>query len=89
LPAHPDVIPLLEARPLAALSAEPAEYDTLALRLIDRQTGELGPAIDIAQDFRSGRGVCGPSLLATPSRLIVQANGTLAAYGRAPRGAEQ
>jgi outer membrane protein assembly factor BamB len=89
LSAHPDVIPLLEARPVGALSAEPAEYDTLALRLIDRQTGELGPAIDIAQDFRSGRGVCGPSLLATPSRLIVQANGTLAAYGRAPRGAEQ
>ncbi|MGD8451662.1 MAG: PQQ-binding-like beta-propeller repeat protein [Phycisphaerae bacterium] len=78
--AHPDVIPLLEAGGVYEYWSG-VNYRSLALRLLDKRSGTMGPAVAVSEHFTDGDGTCGAYLLAIPGRIIVQANGTLAAYG--------
>ena len=83
--AHRELIPVLVARSEYGLS-DVSDYDTLAICLVDKQSGVAGEPRSIMDDFRSGRGVCEATMLATPSRIIVQAAGNLAAYGTSSKG---
>lgn len=80
LRASPEWIPLLVARSDYEY-VDGGGYRLLALHMLDKHTGELGAPVSIFNDFCDSDGVCGAYLLATPDRIIVQANGILAAYG--------
>ena len=78
--AHPEVIPVLVAADPYEFS-EGTDYRTLRLVAVDKETGQISEPISIEADFEHGAGTCAAYVLATPSRIIVQANGTLVAYG--------
>jgi outer membrane protein assembly factor BamB len=80
--ANADLIPVLVARSEYEYAAT-RNYNALALELVDKQSGQASEPVSILDDFRGTQGQCAACLLATPSRIIVQANGTIAAYGPA------
>jgi hypothetical protein len=75
------LIPVLQASSEYELASGTA-YQRLALRLVDKRTGDAGEPVSIRGDFGEREGTCRAYLLATPTRIIAQANGNLVAYGR-------
>lgn len=82
---HPDLLPVLIARSSGEYSRA-VDVRTLAIQLIDKATGAPSEALTIGLDFYGQSGRSGPYLLVTPARIIVQANGALAAYGAPATG---
>lgn len=80
LQASADLIPVLVARSDYEYT-ETRNYNALALCVVDKESGAVTEPVSIMDDFRGTQGRCAAYLLATPSRIIVQANGTIAAYG--------
>ncbi|GAG09640.1 unnamed protein product, partial [marine sediment metagenome] len=78
--AHADYIPVLSADSLAESRAA-VDRRTLAIQLIDKRSGDIVERVPIGDSFRRGDARCGVYMLATPTRMIVQAAGSLAAFG--------
>jgi hypothetical protein len=74
------LIPVLITRAEATPSAG-ARYRTLEIVLVDKQNGELSEPFSISAHFGDRAGACAAYVVATPSRIIVQANGMVAAFG--------
>jgi outer membrane protein assembly factor BamB len=79
LAAHPEYIPLLRLGPMS--EGELPDLTSMALELVERSSGRRLEPTPIGRDFKNREHLCGPYLLATPARMIVQGNGCLAAYG--------
>ena len=78
--AHDEFIPIL----LAEAPAEgrgAASAGKLAIQLVEKRTGELVEAVPIGEHFKKRDTNCGVYMLATPTRMIVQASGNLVAFG--------
>ncbi len=78
--AHDEFIPIL-------LATAPAEGrgagsgGKLAIQLVEKRTGELVDAVRIGEHFKKRDTNCDVYMLATPTRMIVQASGNLVAFG--------
>lgn len=82
LAAHPDMIPILLAGVGGVASRE---ADLPAIQLVNKRDGELGEPLSIKADYRPVvEATCEMYMLATPTRMIVQAGGNLIAYGNSP-----
>ncbi|MBU0640920.1 MAG: PQQ-like beta-propeller repeat protein [Planctomycetes bacterium] len=84
LAAHATYIPALL---LGATEVRGGELDlqSLAIELVEKDSGRSAGRIAIGRHF-AGRGDGGVYMLATPTRMIVQAAGTVVAFGNSPLG---
>lgn len=82
---HPKYIVLLsDAAPGGGDPANPNRR-FLALQLIDKASGTVLEPIDITGTFEPQmNGLCDTNALVTPTRIVVQANGNLIAFGNPP-----
>ncbi len=81
--ASPELIPVLVLGGEADQRSQPS-LATLALRMVRKADGAVTRPEPIASYFSGGEaGECDAFLLATTTRIIVQANGMLAAFGSA------
>jgi hypothetical protein len=77
---HPAWIPVLVTRTTGGMNFR--ESTSLGLVLIDKRSGAATEPKSIGKDFdRRGSGGSLTGMLVTPSRIIVQHNGVLTAYG--------
>ena len=86
---HPEFIGVLIHRGgrVTTFGAEGAE--TPAIQLISRRGGDTPKPFSIADAYKvSQMALCDPLLLVTPSRLIVQIDGNVLAFGNPPAQAE-
>ncbi|MFQ5805162.1 MAG: PQQ-binding-like beta-propeller repeat protein [Phycisphaerae bacterium] len=84
LAAHPEYIPVLLAGSAERRDGS-GESDLPAIQLINKRDGELGERVSIKEDYRPVvEASCDMYMLATPTRMIVQAGGNLIAYGNSP-----
>jgi len=85
LAAHPDFIPLLllktDGRP-----SDVIDLSSLAIQLLDKRSGRPLEPVPIGRHFESTDAWCNVYMLATPTRMIVQAGGNVVAFGNSPLG---
>jgi outer membrane protein assembly factor BamB len=85
LAAHPDFIPLLllktDRRP-----SDVIDLSSLAIQLLDKRSGRPLEPVPIGRHFRTTDAWCNVYMLATPTRMIVQAGGNVVAFGNSPLG---
>lgn len=85
LASHPDYIPVLLLDSGDRRRDEP-DIGTLALQLVDKRDGQRLEPEPISRHFRATAAGCYVYVLATPTRIIVQAAGNLVAFGNSPLG---
>src|SRR5262249_22710582 len=90
---HPQYIPVLLDRAPGALLLLAGGGGYAAIQLIDKKTGDTSEPRRIDHDERDGAlqpapGECELYLLVTPTRMIVQMQGNLIAYGNPPESSE-
>lgn len=83
---HPTLIPVLSVQTQDVRRAERDDTALIAISLIERQSGQLKPASSDghARVQRQAAG-CAPLLVASPTRILVQAFGTTIALGNTTR----
>jgi len=85
LAAHPDFIPVLllktDGRP-----SDVIDLSSLAIQLLDKRSGRPLEPVPIGRHFQSTDAWCNVYMLATPTRMIVQAGGNVVAFGNSPLG---
>lgn len=80
LAANPNYIPVLIERASSDGSPD-ARVASLAIQLIERDSGRALEPVSIAEQFRNSSGEGPTYMLTTPSRMIVQFGGAVAAFG--------
>ncbi len=85
LAAHPDFIPVLLLR-TDGRPSDVIDLSSLAIQLLDKRSGRPLEPVPIGRHFQSTDAWCSVYMLATPTRMIVQAGGNLVAFGNSPLG---
>ncbi|MGE0481983.1 MAG: PQQ-binding-like beta-propeller repeat protein [Phycisphaerae bacterium] len=88
--AHPDHLPLLLLRRPGNAEGW-NDLSSLTIQRVEKSSGAAGRALPVGRHFDSlvrqleqRRAWCGVTLVATPTRVFVQAAGNIVAYGTAP-----
>jgi hypothetical protein len=86
---HPEFIGVLIHRGGRATTFGAESAEVPAIQLISRRSGEAAKPFSIAEAYKiSQMALCDPLLLVTPSRLIVQIDGNVLAFGNPPAQGE-
>jgi outer membrane protein assembly factor BamB len=85
LATHPDFIPVLLLR-TDGRPSEVIDLSSLAIQLLDKRSGRPLEPVPIGRHFQSTEAWCNVYMLATPTRMIVQAGGNVVAFGNSPLG---
>lgn len=90
LRAHPDHLPLLLLRRPGNVEGW-NDLSSLTIQLLEKSSGTASRSLPVGRHFDSlvrqleqRRAWCGVALVATPTRVFVQAAGNIVAYGTAP-----
>jgi len=83
LAAHPEFIPLLLLR-TDGRPSDVIDLSSLAIQLLDKRSGRPLEPVPIGRHFQSTDAWCNVYMLATPTRMIVQAGGNVVAFGNSP-----
>ena len=80
---HPEYVAVL----LDPMQGKPSRGNTIYwLQLIDKRAGAALEPLSLLDEYRPGDAVCAPNILLTPTRVVVQVEGTLLAYGQSSLG---
>ncbi|HUU97393.1 MAG TPA: hypothetical protein VM487_16785, partial [Phycisphaerae bacterium] len=85
LAAHPDFIPVLLLR-TDGRPSDVIDLSSLAIQLLDKRSGRPLEPVPIGRHFQSTDAWCNVYMLATSTRMVVQAGGNVVAFGNSPLG---